>query len=323
MDHLRNIKINHLRNVLAIVEQGSLRAASRKLGLAQPAFSRSIQELERQLGTPLFERGTRGMTLTPVGIAFVERAKNIMTEIRKAGEEAEQLSGGTGGNVTVAMSIVAHFVIAPKVLQPFARRYPDVQLHIIEGLYTNIEAALREGRTDFYVGPPPEQPLPPGLVMEKLFDSPRKIFCRKDHPLAGAKSIRDLAGAVWMTTSITHRAQNELAELFRRNNLPMPRLSIRTQSALTFMTALTYSDCIGLLPEQWASSLFMADRLAIIEIDDLPIGPPMSVIKRSGLPLTPAAEHLFDLVLRSKQASPAGAKKAGGRPSPRKSGARR
>src|SRR5690349_13575683 len=137
------MKINHLRNILAIAEQGSLRAAARQLDLAQPALSRSVQELEHELGTQLFERHARGMILTPVGLAFVIRAKNIMTEVRKAREEAEQLAGGTGGSVTAAMSIVAHLSIAPKILRPFLKRYPNSQLHIIEGLYTTVENRLK------------------------------------------------------------------------------------------------------------------------------------------------------------------------------------
>ncbi len=296
------MKIIHLRNILAIAEQGSLRAAARKLELAQPALSRSVQELEHELGTPLFERRTRGMTLTPVGIAFVERAKTIMAEIRKAREEAEQLAGGTTGNVKIVLSVVAHFSIAPKILRPFAKRYPNVQLQIIEGLYTNAEKGLKDSEFDFYVGPPPEHSLPAKFVSEKLFDNERKVFCRKDHPLAGAKSIKELANASWMTTSITHSAQNELAELFRRYHLPLPRLAIRSQSALTFMTALAYSDCIAFLPVQWASFPLISSQLAIINIKEVAPAPPVVIVKRSDMPLTPAAEFLLDLIRRSKVA---------------------
>ena len=61
------MKLHHLRDVVAIAERGGLRAASRHLQLAQPALTRSLGELERELGTPLFERHTRGMALTPAG----------------------------------------------------------------------------------------------------------------------------------------------------------------------------------------------------------------------------------------------------------------
>ena len=65
------MKLNQLRNIMAIAERGSLRGAARHLGLAQPALSRSLQELERELGVQLFERRARGMMLTPMGEALV------------------------------------------------------------------------------------------------------------------------------------------------------------------------------------------------------------------------------------------------------------
>lgn len=298
------MKFNQLRNILAIAEQGSLRAAARELGLAQPALSRSVQELEHELGVQLFERRARGMLPTPVGLALVKRAKNVMTELRRAREEAEQLQGGTSGTVTVAMSIVPHLAVAPKMLKPFIKRYPKVQLQIIEGLYTTVENRLRDGSIDFYVGPPPERKLAPELISEKLFDNSRRIFCRKGHPLEHAASLKELAGADWMTTSITYSAQTELKELFARHRLPMPRLVLRSQSALTLMISLAYSDCVAMVPVQWASFPFTEGALAIIDIGELTPAPPIVAIRRSGLPLTPAAEFLLDLVRRNKPDSP-------------------
>ena len=298
------MKISHLRNILAIADQGSMRAAARKLDLAQPALSRSIQELEHELGAQLFERRVRGMVLTTVGVAFVERAKSIMTEIRKTREEAEQLSGGTGGTVTVAFSIVAHMAIAPRIFRPFRNRYPNAQLRIIEGLYTTVESRIKDGEIDFYVGAATEGKLAPDLVSEKLFDAERQIFCRRGHPRAGAKSIKELADADWMTTSITHNAETELADLFTRHRLPLPRHIVRTQSALTFMITLAHSDCVAMLPVQWASFAFTAEQFVVIDIKDLPPAPPVVVIQRSGLPLTPAAEYLLDLVQLHGRTSP-------------------
>jgi LysR family transcriptional regulator, regulator of abg operon len=113
------MKLNQFRNIIAINERGSLRAAARYLGLAQPALSRSVQELEHELGVQLFERRARGMTLTAMGEVLVRRAGNVMTEVRRAREEIEQLDGGTSGTVAAAMSIAAHLAIVPKMLPPF------------------------------------------------------------------------------------------------------------------------------------------------------------------------------------------------------------
>lgn len=295
------MKLNQFRNIAAIAERGGLRAAARHLGLAQPALSRSVQEIEHELGVQLFERGARGMTLTPVGEAFVRRINNVMTEVRRAREEVEQLNGGSSGSVTVALSIVPHLAILPRVLKPFRVRYPQVQLRVIEGLYPRVEADLKSGFLDFYVGPPPEQHLPPQLTVEKIFENDRRIFCRRGHPLAGAKSLSELVDAEWLTTSITYSAEEEVAELFTRNRLPMPRLVFHSQSALTMMIALANTDVIAMIPKQWATFPFTTDAFATIDIKEpLVQAPPITVIKRAGIPLTPAAEYLAELVRRHR-----------------------
>jgi LysR family transcriptional regulator of abg operon len=78
------MKLHHLRDIVAIAERGGLRAASRHLQIAQPALTRSLSELERELGAPLFERHSRGMALTAMGRAFVPRATAILNEVRRA-----------------------------------------------------------------------------------------------------------------------------------------------------------------------------------------------------------------------------------------------
>ena len=88
------MKLHHLRDVVAIAERGGLCAAARHLQLAQPALTRSLCELERELGTPLFERYAHGMMLTPAGEGFVQRATAVLHEVRRAWEEVDQLQGG-------------------------------------------------------------------------------------------------------------------------------------------------------------------------------------------------------------------------------------
>src|SRR6188508_1885518 len=88
-----SMKLHQIRDLLAVAEKGSLRAAARQLGLAQPSISRSIRELERELGAPLLERQARGTVLTPTGKLFASRAGAAASELRRAREEIAQLHG--------------------------------------------------------------------------------------------------------------------------------------------------------------------------------------------------------------------------------------
>jgi LysR family transcriptional regulator, regulator of abg operon len=292
------MKLAQMRNIVAIAEKGSLRAAARHLGLAQPAISRSLQELERELGVALFERRSQGMVLTPVGASFARRANIVLTEVQHARDEVDQLHGGTAGAVTAALSIIPHIALLPRAIEPFRSRYPNVQLRVIEGPYATVETGLRDGGIDFYVGPPPERSLPADLRQEPLFDNKRVILCRKAHPLAAATSLRELTGAQWLTTSITHRAQEELGEVFAKHSLPAPRLAVRSQSALTMMVFLMHSDLLAMVPVEWLSFSPTAGALVALPVKEALPAPPIVAVKRTGVPLTPAAECLLDLIRR-------------------------
>ena len=290
------MKLNQFRDVVAIAERGSLRGAARMLGLAQPALTRSIHELERELGTPLFERRARGMILTPTGQVFVRRANAVLGEVRRVREEIDQLHGGTEGKVVAGLSIAPHVALLPKALRPFRKRYPDIKLHLIEGFYPTIESQVRDGTMDFYVGPQPERDLPGDLLQEKVYENSRIVLARTGHPLSKAKSLRELKNTEWATTSITLKDEEELGSIFGRHGLPAPRLVLRSQSALTLMISLAYSDLLAMVPAQWTDFPLTAGALAPIRIREPLPAPPIVVVRRAGMPLTPAAQYLVDLL---------------------------
>ncbi|MGH8237284.1 MAG: LysR substrate-binding domain-containing protein [Steroidobacteraceae bacterium] len=292
------MKLSHLRNVIAVADRGSLRRAARHLGLAQPAITRSIQEVERELGVALFERRARGMILTPMGELFRRRANAVQGELRRARDEIDQLLGKATGRVSVCLSTLAHIAFLPGVLQPFRARFPNVVLDISESMFPGVEAALNDGTLDFYVGPLADETLSKDLTVEKLFDNTRVIFGRKGHPLAGARSLRDLIDARWITTSVTAESVAELEPLFALHGLPAPRIELHAHSALTMIIAAANSDLLMMLPRQWHNSRWTSALLDSFTVPEVLPAPPMCIVTRTKLPLTPAAQCLCDLLRR-------------------------
>jgi DNA-binding transcriptional LysR family regulator len=95
------MKLEQLRHLVAIVAHGSLRAAARRLNMPQPALTRSVRALEREVGAALFVRETTGMVLTPVGQRFHLRASVMVNEARRALDEISQESGDAEGRAVV------------------------------------------------------------------------------------------------------------------------------------------------------------------------------------------------------------------------------
>jgi DNA-binding transcriptional LysR family regulator len=293
------VKLSYFRSAAAIAEHGSLRAAARHLGIAQPTLTRGLAELEREVGAPLFERRSKGMIATPLGEAFVKRATAILNDVRRAQEELEQLRGNSVGEVTAGLSIAAHLWLLPKVLQPFRRRFANVRLHVVEGFYPTLEQGLQDGTVDFYVGPDPGQKLARTLRKDTLFAGRRAVLCRSKHPLARATSLKELVDAEWITTSITPKAEKELGALFRRHGLPEPRLALRSQSALTLLTCVAHSDLLAMAPAQWTMAPFASRVLTAIPVTEELSAPPIITVRRADVPPSPAAGYLIDLIERA------------------------
>lgn len=292
------MKLSSIRDFVAVAERGSLRAASRHTGVPQPSMTRSIRELERELGTDLLERTAQGVQLTPMGQAFLRRASTVCNELEKASGEISQMCGNGRGTITVALSSVPHLALLPHALRSFYARFPNVRMHVIDAVFPCIESDLRAGAIDLYVGPAPEK-LTPDLRQEKLFDNSRMIVGRKGHPLAKATSLTELSEAEWVTTSITAKEEEELGPLFRQHGLPPPRLVLRAESALTFLIAMVYSDLLMMLPVQWLEFPLWRDAIEAIPVREVLPAPPICIVQRQGLPLTPAAEHFCDLIHRA------------------------
>jgi len=292
------MKLNQLRDLVAIVERGSLRGAARHLGVAQSGLTRSIRNLERELGHPMFEREARGMVLTPMGRLFYQRASSAINELRRADEEMAQAQGGVQGTVVAGLSIMPHLGMLPGALSPFRQRYPGVTLKIIEGLYPAIEPGLRNGTIDFYMGAASQAAPAAGLIAETLFENTRIVVGRKGHPLAAARSLKELSKADWATPSLDVIAAEDLNEVFSRFKLGVPQIRLQANSAMSLLVALAHSDLLTMLPRQWAEFAMTQQALQVIPIRERLAAPPIVFLRRADLPLTPAAEHLSDLLKR-------------------------
>ncbi|WP_174279690.1 LysR substrate-binding domain-containing protein [Sphingomonas bacterium] len=293
------MKLGQLNHLIAVAELGGLRRAARHLGIAQPAITRSIQELEHELGVVLFERHASGMTPTPIGEAFVRRGLVVQRELERARDEVQQLKGISNGIVSIGLSTAPHVAMLPMVLEPFQRRYPDVRLRITEGLFPALEPEIRSGAIDFYVGPLAEEGLTGEYITEKLFNNSRVILARRGHRLRDATSLAELKGARWVSTSVTINAEAELWPLFQQHGLPRPVTAVEARSALSTIAVAASSDLLAMMPRQWLGFVRTGRLLTQIKVREELVASTICVVSRSRLPLTPVAQHLCDLFRRS------------------------
>ena len=292
------LKLHHLRDFVAIAQHQSVRAAARALGLAQPALTRSLRELERELQASLVERHARGVVLTAIGKRFLQRAQSAVEEVRRAGEEVAQLGGATGGTVAAALSSAAMLALLPQAIVAFRASHPGIDLRLIEGVFPTAEPRLLDGQLDFYVGPAPDK-LPRELRSELYFKNERVVVARLGHPLLGVRSLKALVKAEWILTGLRERTEQEFEELFSAYKLPAPSARLRVESTMGLLSIISHTDAVALLPKQWTDAPMFKHALAPIPVREKLLAPDIVMIARAGVPLTPAAEHFALLLQRA------------------------
>ena len=142
------MNLHHLRLFAAVVEQGGFTNAARALRLSQPAISKSLNELERQLHVSLIERGARGVKLTEAGRSLYDRARELFGVERVAERELRELRGLKRGTLRVAASTTIATYMLPPVLGRFRMRHPSVRIRVTSANTRSVLRRLLESRTD-------------------------------------------------------------------------------------------------------------------------------------------------------------------------------
>jgi LysR family transcriptional regulator, regulator of abg operon len=293
------MKLSQLRDLIVIAEKGSLRAAARALGVSTPALVKSINGLEAELHVPLLVRGSRGVRLSEYGGRFLHRARLIDAETRRAADEIAELRGQFEGAITVGASPTPSVTLLPEALLQFRRKFPSVQVNIVGGLYHAHLKSIRAGAMDLALGPIPDAGLDAAFCTEELFYNDIVIAARKSHPLAGARSLRNLAACEWvMTGPDTQGPGAAIFDAFRMHGLGAPRRVIQCDITWALQTLLLKSDLMCALPRQLLEHGPLRDLLRVVNVREALPRYRVSLIYRSDAPLLPTSEYFATLLRR-------------------------
>ncbi|RCG15673.1 LysR family transcriptional regulator [Streptomyces diacarni] len=179
-----------LRYFLVAAEHGSMTEASAKLHIAQSAVSAAIDNLERDLQVQLFiRRRGRGLTLTPTGERLRQQARDLLGRAREVEREAQ----GDGETLSGPVALGCFVTLAPSYLPPLfsecTRRYPGIEIDVVEGETDQLVHALEAGRIDFALTYGLGLTAEPALRSETIARAPAYVIVSTDHPLAGQGSV--------------------------------------------------------------------------------------------------------------------------------------
>jgi DNA-binding transcriptional LysR family regulator len=175
-----------LTSVASIVEQGTFSAAARDLRVAQPALSRRIARLERELGGRLFDRLPRRAAPTALGDALASAAVRIISELDRAREEALAVAHGAAGRIRMS-SLAGGIPALARGISRFQEAHPDVALELQALDAKEATVAVHERRVD--LATLPGSALEPGMRARKLTRWRMVLAVAPDHPFARLRSV--------------------------------------------------------------------------------------------------------------------------------------
>ncbi|MGH8688269.1 MAG: LysR family transcriptional regulator [Burkholderiales bacterium] len=291
------MRLTQIRDFLAVVDAGSIRAAARSLGLTQPALTKSLRKLEQELGASLVTRSVRGVAATANGRAFLARARAVSSGLRLAREEIAQLNGAREGSLAIGSAPGPGLGLLPEALVRFRERWPQVAVRLVDVSPAEVLPALREGALDLAlsVRMGPLADLPGDCRAVALYPNAAAIIARRGHALAGARRLAALVGAEWIRTAAPHNT-SALPDMFRAAGLPEPRYRVDCGSFLLVPALVARSDLLAVVPWQIAERESRADPIVALRMREAIPERQISLFRRVDVPPTPAAGEFAQIL---------------------------
>ncbi len=292
---MMDMTLNQLRIFTAVAEAGSLRAASRHLGVAQSGVTQQLRKLEAAVGGALFERGHHGTRLTAVGERLRLRAEAILGECARTEDEMRQLRGELTGRIALGAAPEAMMRLFPALLKDFRLRYPRIDVHMTSATSRMLTAWVRDGSIDFAFALVFDQSEVNDLDVAPVMASQAAVLARRGHPLAAAKRLRTLSEGEWVSTRrplLSGGRENRLTEMFKQAKLAGPRIALTTEAVFDTLHCVAGSDYLALEPALLAQHPFFAPHLVVVPIAEQPPAAQICLLRRAGIALTPAAQAL-------------------------------
>lgn len=281
-----------LEAFVAVVDSGTFGKAASLLHLSQTGLSHRLKALESQLGARLIERSTRAWSLTPIGEQFYPRAKRLVEELYDSFKDMRAAAVRGIGNVSVASISTTALQVLPQAVFAYSKRFPGNRVRILEMASPAVMEAVLQGKAEFGINVLTRRH--PDLHTDAVYEEDYVLVCRDDHPLARRRQAewRDVDGQ--SVIALGHGSANGiiLNRMFTELGLDIHALheSQRSTSALA-LAALGLG--LAILP-RLALHPGMYPRLRAVPLMKPVIKRELALIRRKGVPLSAAAQPLYD-----------------------------
>jgi len=289
-----------LLDLLIVARHGSFSAAATATRISQPALSKSIALLEREVGVRVLERDRQGARLNVVGEALVRHAQALESLLDQAKEEMRLRSLGIEGPLSIGITPVTAVGLVPAALEFLTQQTPNVSVSVTEGLDNEIVSLLRSRELDLVVSRLGVGPHYPDIVELPLIFAGWSLITRTQHPLAGRSSIslNELSDVQWVLPAGGSAFRQQMEVVFTSAGIRWPTRGINTNSILAIKAIVMNTDCVTIMSPRLVEVECGAGRLCSVPLTDVSALRPVGLMWRRDDALSPIAARFAEILQR-------------------------
>jgi DNA-binding transcriptional LysR family regulator len=291
------ISIRQLQTFVLVYELGSLVKTAHRLSITQPAVTKRLRELERDLAVTLFQRAGRGVAPTAFADALFEHAGTVLATLRAAEGAIDAIRDGDGGSVIVGVSPVASKLVARAVIA-LRRDRPNIHVRIESGSYETLVGWIDAGDIDMAIARFGNDANSKRLDRAVLAEEPLTVLARADHPAAAIKprNLAELADFEWVLPTPNEIVRPEIDDAFRDAGISELKRLVETTSISTTRELIAHGNALTISPRLIYLDDFESGFFTSIPVN-LPIQlNPIAVTWRRTPAMNPPAHHLMTAI---------------------------
>jgi DNA-binding transcriptional LysR family regulator len=263
--------LKRLGHLVALADECHFARAADRVHLSQPAFSRSIQSIERDLGMRLFDRDSGDVKPTPAGAFLIQRARRLLFDARCLQRDAMLYRGSQLGDTAFGFGPFPAATIMPGVVVAMRRQYPGVGVRLEMSNAQLLCDRLLAEDIEFFVADVRDLPADGALHVQSLGREPAHVFARAGHPLAGRPCSFAQAwdfgfASGWLPSPMR-------ALVARLVGLPPgtdPVPAVQCDEMMLLRTLALATDTVFASSDAWVRNDVLSGTLVQLDIEDLP-----------------------------------------------------
>lgn len=291
------MNIRQLKQFVAIAQSGNISRSAKDQNISQPALTRSLKNLEEDLGAELIERRSNGVFLTPFGEHLLDYAHCIVSDSERVRREINAMKSGRRGQITIGVGPAFSSGILAPSLDRLLSSGSRLEVNLVEGFVEDLCSDLRSGALDVVLSLFPANYDLSDLSFQHLCEVESVVVARKDHKLSSVRNVskHQLAQCNWIIAD-QKCAASSFREYLSRTEIPATVHHIRAGSMRLIRSMVIESDYLSIVPKTLFEDELKSGEMVIVDGPAKPLVSTGGIVYRNSGFRSPALRDFVHIV---------------------------